>query len=78
MHPAVGLLMERLVPQGGADVGGVWLPGGTVIGINPWVAARDKTVYGDDAYKFRPERWLDAQEQNIKLMERNFLAVSVH
>ena len=75
MHPAVGLLLERLVPQGGADISGVWLPGGTIIGMNPWVAARDRTVYGDDAYAFRPERWLEADEQRVKLMERNFLAV---
>jgi cytochrome P450 len=74
MHPAVGLLLERLVPQGGADIGGVWLPEGTVIGMNPWVAARDKTVYGEDAYSFRPERWLEADEKQLKLMERNFLA----
>ncbi|KAK5136834.1 hypothetical protein LTR08_001756 [Meristemomyces frigidus] len=74
MHPAVGLLLERLVPQGGAEVGGVWLPEGTVIGMNPWVAARDKAVYGNDAYEFRPERWLEADEKQSKLMERNFLA----
>lgn len=76
MHPAVGLLMERVVPKGGADVGGVVLPEGTIVGMNPWVAARDKTVYGRDAYEFRPERWLEADEKQLKLMERNFLAVS--
>ncbi|KAK0290911.1 hypothetical protein LTR35_001632 [Friedmanniomyces endolithicus] len=74
MHPAVGLLLERLVPTGGAEVAGVHLPEGTVIGINPWVAARDNIVYGPDPYAFRPERWLDADEQSLKLMERNFLA----
>lgn len=74
MHPAVGLLLERLVPKGGADVGGVWLPEGTVIGMNPWVAARDRSVYGHDANEFKPERWLEADEKQLKLMERNFLA----
>jgi cytochrome P450 len=77
MHPAVGLLLERVVPRGGAEVGGVWLAGGTVVGINPWVAARDKEVYGEDSGTFRPERWLDADEQELKAMERNFLAVSL-
>lgn len=75
MHPAVGLLLERLIPKGGADFGGVWLPEGTVIGMNPWVAARDKNVYGPDPNDFRPERWLEADEQKLKLMERNNLAV---
>lgn len=75
MHPAIGLLLERVVPKDGADIGGVWLPGGTIIGMNPWVAARDQSVYGDDAYTFRPERWLEADAAQLKLMERNFLAV---
>lgn len=75
IHPAVGLLLERLVPEGGADIGGVWLPGGTIIGINPWVAARDRSVYDEDAYAFRPERWLEADAAQLRLMERNFLAV---
>ena len=74
MHPAVGMLLERVVPKGGADVGGVWLPEGTIIGANPWVMARDKTVYGDDAYSFRPERWLEADEKQLRLMDRNDLS----
>ena len=74
MHPAVGLLLERLVPSGGAELNGIWLPGGTIVGMNPWVAARDKSTYGEDAYEFRPERWLEADEQQLKLMERNNMA----
>lgn len=77
MHPAVGLLLERVVPRGGAEVGGTWLAEGTVVGLNPWVAARDGEVYGDDSGIFRPERWLEADERRLKLMERNFLAVSL-
>lgn len=77
MHPAVGQLLERVVPRGGAEVGGVRLDGGTIVGVNPWVAARDKEVYGEDSGIFRPERWLDADEQGLKAMERNFLAVSL-
>lgn len=77
IHPAVGLLLERVVPPGGANIAGLWLPEGTVIGMNPWVAARDRTVYGDDADTFRPERWLQANERQLKMMERNFLAVGL-
>lgn len=77
MHPAVGLLLERVVPRGGTEVGGMWLAGGTVVGNNPWVAARDKEVYGEDSEIFKPERWLDADEKGLKAMERNFLAVSL-
>jgi cytochrome P450 len=42
MHPAVGLLLERVVPEGGAVIAGTHLPAGTVVGANPWVVARDK------------------------------------
>ncbi|KIX99149.1 uncharacterized protein Z520_04725 [Fonsecaea multimorphosa CBS 102226] len=74
MHPAVGQLLERVVPQGGATIDGVYLPAGTIVGMNPWVAARDKAVYGHDAAVFRPERWIDADEKTLKLMDRNWLA----
>ncbi|KAL1863915.1 hypothetical protein Daus18300_008064 [Diaporthe australafricana] len=74
IHPAIGLLLERVVPAGGAEIGGVWLPEGTIVGINPWVAAREQSVYGDDVFTFRPERWLEADAGQLKLMERNFLS----
>ena len=77
MHPAVGFLLERVVPRGGAEVCGTWLAEGTVVGINPWVVARDNEVYGKDSEEFRPERWLTAGEQQLKMMERNNLAVGL-
>lgn len=76
MHPAVGQLLERIVPKEGANIDGVFLPEGTIVGINPWVASRDKKVYGSDAEEFRPERWIEADEKELKLMDRNWLAVS--
>lgn len=87
MHPAVGLSLERIVPEGGITITGQFIPAGTIIGANPWVVARDQEVYGKDADDFRPERWLDlwkAAEKDgkqaelakdkLKKMERNFLA----
>ena len=76
LHPAVGMLLERIVPDGGATIAGKWIPEGTIVGANPWVLARDKKVYGEDADAYRPERWLEAHDKALKLMERNFLAVS--
>lgn len=65
VHPSVGLLMERHVPAEGVTVtvpgpGGRdhFLPGGTVVGINPWVTNRDPVIFGPDPDVFRPERWL--------------------
>lgn len=39
MHPAVGQLLERHVPKGGATFDGHYLPEGTIVGMNPWIAA---------------------------------------
>lgn len=76
LRPVVGQLLERVVPAGGANICGVSLPEGTVVGVNPWVVARDKSTYGDDVESFRPERWLEADPEALKLMERNNLGVS--
>jgi hypothetical protein len=76
LQPAVGMLLERLVPKEGATLDGVFFPAGTIVGINPWVVALDKNVYGQDAEEFRPERWLEASVDEHRMMERSFLAVS--
>lgn len=73
IHPSVGLIMERHVPKGGTTISGTFIPEGTIVGINPWVVARDKRIYGEDADIFRPERWLEADEEQLKEMERSSL-----
>lgn len=59
IHPAVGTILERIVPASGLTLpdGRVIAPG-TIVGMNPWVLSRDRDVYGDDVETFRPERWL--------------------
>ena len=74
-HPSTGFIMERHVPKGGATICGVEIPGGTIVGINSWVVHRHKAVFGEDADEFRPERWLDADEERLKSMERSFFVV---
>ncbi|KIX02848.1 uncharacterized protein Z518_08791 [Rhinocladiella mackenziei CBS 650.93] len=74
MHPAVGLILERYVPKGGIALAGHYFPEGTIVGINPWVTARDKDVHGLDVDVFRPERWLEASEEQLMAMERANLA----
>jgi cytochrome P450 len=38
LHSAVGLPLWRVVPEGGVDMAGHYLPAGTKVGINAWVA----------------------------------------
>ncbi|KAH8433938.1 cytochrome P450 [Aspergillus melleus] len=58
IHPSVGLTLPRNVPEHGCEIAGHWIPGKTRIGVNPAVVHLDRTVFGDDALWYRPERWL--------------------
>ncbi len=76
LHPSVGLLFERHVPQGGANICGHFIPGGTIVGINPWVLQHDPEVFPDPE-AFEPERWmLDSEKDKEKLanMEKHFFS----
>ncbi|EXF85115.1 hypothetical protein CFIO01_12040 [Colletotrichum fioriniae PJ7] len=66
MHPAVGMTLPRVVPQGGYDIAGCHMPAGSVVGVNPWVVHRSKEVYGQDVYAFRPERWLIEENSDMR------------
>jgi cytochrome P450 len=76
LHPAVGMPLERVVPEGGATLGDHWFRGGTVVGVNAWVLHRNQSVFGHDAELWNPERWLKANTEQLKAMERAMLAVS--
>lgn len=77
IHPGVGFPLERIVPAEGATICNVRLPGGTNISVMAPVIHHDKAVFGATADEFRPERWLEASTEELKLMDRNFLAVCV-
>ncbi|KAH9909692.1 cytochrome P450 [Xylariomycetidae sp. FL2044] len=69
VRPAVGVNIQRYVPPEGAVVEGHHLRGGTRLALNGWVLHRDRDVFGPDADAYRPERWLE-DEDNAKTMER--------
>jgi hypothetical protein len=63
IHPATGLPMQRIVPPEGTTIAGRFIPGHSTVGINAWVAHRNKEVYGQDADDWRPERWLEIEAE---------------
>jgi cytochrome P450 len=71
MHPAAGLLLERVTPPQGAEICGRHVAGGTVVGCSAWVLHRRPEIYGDDADYYRPERWLEACGGKLKEMNAN-------
>ncbi|KAL2292125.1 hypothetical protein FJTKL_10773 [Diaporthe vaccinii] len=57
--PGISMPLERYVPKDGYRLSdGSFLPGGSTVGVNPYLIARNKEIYGDDVEEFRPERWL--------------------
>jgi len=73
MHPATGLPLWRVVPEGGAQISGYSFPAGTTIGINTWIAHRNEDVFGPDANSFRPERWLEASPDQLRRMDAYYM-----
>jgi cytochrome P450 len=68
MHPAAGLPLERVTPPQGVEICGRHIPGGTIVACSAWVMHRRSEVYGDDVDHYRPERWLEAGQEQLKEM----------
>lgn len=65
MHPAVGMLLERVVPEGGFRLeSGAFLREGTIVGASPWVVHRDARIFGEEPDRFVPERWLQKKGES--------------
>ncbi|KAH9872210.1 hypothetical protein IAQ61_005045 [Plenodomus lingam] len=70
MHPVVGHVLERIVPSTGLVLAdGTVIPPGTVVGMNPWVIHYKGSIFGEKPFDFRPERWLQAEEENASEFE---------
>lgn len=79
LHAATGLPLWRVVPDCGAEICGVSFPGGTVVGVNTWVAHYNEDVFGKDAAEFKPERWIEGDledSERVKRMEAYYFPVS--
>jgi cytochrome P450 len=84
MHFIGAILLERVVPASGYTLpSGTKLPAGTVIGMNPWTLNFDEGIWGPDAERFIPERWLQYEgeagevfEKRLAFMKRNDFSFS--
>jgi cytochrome P450 len=69
MHPAAGVMLERVAPSQGIDILNERIPGRTIVGCNAWVLHRCPDVFGEDVDMYRPERWIEASPEKLKEMK---------
>jgi cytochrome P450 len=57
--PSFVMPLPRRVPDEGREIAGEEIPGGTTVSIVNHALHRNKTIFGEDADKYIPERWMD-------------------
>lgn len=72
--PATGILCKKTPPEGDT-IHGKFIPGGVDIGQCILAVERSKEVFGEDSFLFRPERWLEADEEKLERMEKSLALV---
>ena len=73
LFPGATLPLQRVVPDGGAEICGYFFPAGTVVGVNAAVLHKNKAIFGEDAASFRPERWLESDKETLSYMQRHWM-----
>lgn len=71
MRPPATATFGKEVPKGGDTIHGYFIPGGTTVAPNVPSLMRSKTLFGEDADIFRPERFLEVSEEVRAEMQRN-------
>ena len=70
MHPPLFGLRGKYPPAGGENVNGVFYPEGIEMGICDEAMCRREDVFGPDSHIYRPDRWMEADEETRKRYTR--------
>lgn len=73
LQPPATNIFGRVVGEEGKTINGYFCPPGTVISTYPYIVHRDKTLYGPDENKFRPERWQEDSEKEAAMKDGSFV-----
>ena len=76
LKPSSNIMAERVVNSDNAVIAGVPIPRGTIVAMNNAGLSTNPNIWGSDVEVFRPERWLDASEEQRVLMHRADLTFS--
>ncbi|KAM0123762.1 hypothetical protein ACHAO1_011221 [Botrytis cinerea] len=71
MRPPLLGLFPKIVPDGGEEFHGMFIPAGTAICMNTSSLLRSTALFGDDAEVYRPERFMELEKSKRGEMERN-------
>lgn len=72
LHPASSGRSERVVPDGGYELCGFFLPEGTIVSASIVALHRDEAVY-PDANAFVPDRWLGVDKETLQMREAQLI-----
>lgn len=72
IHSTLALGLPRVVPEGGLHISGRFFPSGSIVSVPTYTIHRDKSVWGEDAESYRPERWEEAGKEQLKAMQSTF------
>ena len=72
LYPASSGRAERIVPKGGCTLSGVYLPADTVV-TSSIVAMHRNPLLFPFPEEYRPERWLDGSEDELKQREAHLI-----
>ncbi|KAK4096971.1 cytochrome P450 [Parathielavia hyrcaniae] len=74
LHPVIAMALPRSVPHDGMHLHGHFFPTNTVVGCNPVALHRNPDIFGADADRYNPLRWLSGDDDaRIRMMERTHL-----
>ncbi|KAI0337453.1 cytochrome P450 monooxygenase [Trametopsis cervina] len=74
LYSTVGIGLPRVVPEEGLTVLGETFAPGTIVSVPTYILHRDKSIWGDDADQFVPERW---SRENKSEMQKAFAPFSI-
>ncbi|KAI2629804.1 cytochrome P450 [Hypoxylon sp. NC1633] len=76
LFPVSNWPLERLVPEGGVTIAGMFFPERTSVGCLPLTVHHNTKLFGEDAHIYRPERWFTPDREQLRQMEAAHMGFS--
>jgi cytochrome P450 len=71
MRPPLLGLFPKVVPEGGDNFHGKFIPAGTCLCMNTSSLLRSAAIFGSDSDVYRPERFMDLEAERRIEMQRD-------